>query len=260
MKLLAIDCSTERLSLALADGDQRWTHEGAGGAQASAALIPAIMGLLDEAQLSLKELDAIAFGRGPGAFTGLRTACAVAQGLALGANLRLLPIDTLLVLAHAAHSSNLSLLEGMQRSTPSLREAKRRSNPQSSRVLSVLDARMGQVYAAAYEDGPDGWRCLQAPSLSQPEALVLPEEWQGQGFVLASNAHATYQEAFASTLSQGGVAIEAWPQAVALLTLAAQAYARGESVSPAEALPLYVRDKVALTSAERSAANVSRSA
>ena len=249
MKLLAIDCSTERMSLALSAGDQRWQHEGAGGAQASAALIPAIMGLLDEAQLSLKELDAIAFGRGPGAFTGLRTACAVAQGLALGANLRLLPIDTLLVLAHAAHSSNLSL-----------REAKRRSNPQSCRVLSVLDARMGQVYAAAYEDGPDGWRCLQAPSLSQPEALVLPEEWQGQGFVLASNAHATYQEAFASTLSQGGVAIEAWPQAVALLTLAAQAYARGESVSPAEALPLYVRDKVALTSAERSAANVSRSA
>ena len=248
MKLLAIDCSTDRLSLALSAGDQRWQHEGAGGAQASAALIPAIMGLLDEAQLSLKELDAIAFGRGPGAFTGLRTACAVAQGLALGANLRLLPIDTLLVLAHASRSS------------PSLGEAKRRSNPQSSRVLSVLDARMGQVYVAAYEDGPDGWRCLQAPSLGQPEALVLPEAWQEQGFVLASNAHATYQDAFASTLSQGGVAIEAWPQAVALLTLAAQAYARGESVSPAEALPLYVRDKVALTSAERSAAHVSRSA
>jgi tRNA threonylcarbamoyladenosine biosynthesis protein TsaB len=223
--------------LALADGDQRWLHEGAGGAQASAALIPAIMGLLVEAQLSLKELDAIAFGRGPGAFTGLRTACAVAQGLALGANLRLLPIDTLLVLAHAAHSSN----------------------PQFFRVLSVLDARMGQVYVAAYEHGPDGWRCLQAPSLSQPEALALPEAWQEQGFVLASNAHTTYQEAFASTLSQGGVAIEAWPQAVALLTVAAQAHARGESVSPAEALPLYVRDKVALTSAERSAANVSRS-
>ena len=238
MKLLAIDCSTERMSVALAQGERRWTHEGAGGAQASAALIPAIMGLLDEAQLSLKELDAIAFGQGPGAFTGLRTACAVAQGLALGAKLRLLPIDSLLMLAHAALSSN----------------------PQSSRVLSVLDARMGQVYAAAYEHRPEGWRCLQAPSLSQPEALVLPEGWQEQGFVLASNAHAIYPDAFASTLSQGGVAIEAWPQALAMLDLAALAYARGESVSPAEALPLYVRDKVALTSAERLAANVSRSA
>ena len=121
MKLLAIDCSTERMSVALAQGERRWTYEGGGGAQASAALIPAIMGLLDEAQLSLKELDAIAFGQGPGAFTGLRTACAVAQGLALGAKLRLLPIDSLLMLAHAALSSN----------------------PQSSRVLSVLDARMG---------------------------------------------------------------------------------------------------------------------
>ena len=249
MKLLAIDCSTERMSVALAQGDRRWTHEGAGGAQASASLIPAIMGLLGEAQLTLKELDAIAFGRGPGAFTGLRTACAVAQGLALGAKLRLLPIDSLLMLAHAALRSN-----------PSLREAKRRSNPQFFRVLSVLDARMGQVYVAAYEHGPDGWRCLQAPSLSQPEALVLPADWQEQGFLLASNAHAIYPEAFASTLSQGGVAFEAWPQAVAMLDLAILAYARGESVSPAQALPLYVRDKVALTSAERLAANVSRSA
>jgi len=237
MKLLAIDCSTERMSVALAQGERRWTHEGGGGAQASATLIPAIMGLLDEAQLSLKELDAIAFGQGPGAFTGLRTACAVAQGLALGAKLRLLPIDSLLMLAHAALSSN----------------------PQSSRVLSVLDARMGQVYAAAYEHGPEGWRCLQAPFLSQPETLVLPSGWQEQGFVLASNAHAIYPDAFASNLSQGGVAIEAWPQAEVMLDLAALAYARGESVSPAEALPLYVRDKVALTSAERLAANVSRS-
>jgi tRNA threonylcarbamoyladenosine biosynthesis protein TsaB len=118
---------------------------------------------------------------------------------------------------------------------------------------------MGQVYAAAYEHGPEGWRCLQAPFLSQPEALVLPPGWQEQGFVLASNAHAIYPDAFASNLSQGGVAIEAWPQAEVMLDLAALAYARGESVSPAEALPLYVRDKVALTSAERLAANVSHS-
>ena len=124
MKLLAIDCSTDRMSLALADGDLHWQHEGAGGAQASAALIPAIMGLLDEAQLTLKELDAIAFGRGPGAFTGLRTACAVAQGLALGADLPVLPIDTLLLLGEAARVH-------------------------SPRVLCVLDARMGQVYVAA---------------------------------------------------------------------------------------------------------------
>jgi tRNA threonylcarbamoyladenosine biosynthesis protein TsaB len=235
VKLLAIDCSTERMSLALSDNDQRWQHVGVGGAKASAALIPAIMGLLDEAKLSLKELDAIAFGRGPGAFTGLRTACAVAQGLALGAALPVVAIDTLLLLGEAVRAH-------------------------SPRALCVLDARMAQVYVAAYEHGPDGWRCLQAPSLSQPEALVLPKAWQEQGFVLASNAHSIYSNAFALCLAQGGVAIEAWPQALVLLDLAAQAYARGEAVSPAEALPLYVRDKVALTSAERLAANVSRSA
>jgi tRNA threonylcarbamoyladenosine biosynthesis protein TsaB len=121
MKLLAIDCSTEQLSLAVADGEQRWEHAGEGGAHASASLLPAIMGLLDKAQLSLKALDAIAFGRGPGRLPASRTACAVAQGLALGANLPLVPVDTLLMLAVAASSH-------------------------SPRVLSVLDARMGQVY------------------------------------------------------------------------------------------------------------------
>jgi tRNA threonylcarbamoyladenosine biosynthesis protein TsaB len=235
MKLLAIDCSTERLSLAVADGDQRWEHAGEGGAQASAALLPAIMGLLDKAQLSLQALDAIAFGRGPGAFTGLRTACAVAQGLALGANLPLVPVDTLLMLAVAARSP-------------------------SPRVLSVLDARMGQVYVAAYEYTAQAWVCLQAPMLSSPSALQLPTTWQAQDFALASNAHALYGDAFAVAFSQGGFAVPAWPNALALLDLAAVAYARGETVTPAQALPLYVRDKVALTTAERAADSAARSA
>ena len=79
MKLLALETSTDRLSLAVQNGERRWAFEGAGGAQASATLIPAVMNLLQQAQLSLNDLDAIAFGRGPGAFTGLRSACAVAQ-------------------------------------------------------------------------------------------------------------------------------------------------------------------------------------
>lgn len=228
MKLLAIDCSTERLSVALSHGSQRWQHAGEGGAKASATLIPAIMALLAKAALQLPDLDAIAFGRGPGAFTGLRTACAVAQGLALGAHLPVLPIDSLALLAQTAGSL-------------------------SPRVLSVLDARMGQVYVAAYEHSVEGWRCLLPPSLSQPEALDLPAAWRDQGFVLASNAHALYDYAFSFCLNQGGMAVDAWPQALALLDLAELAWARGEAVAPADALPLYVRDKVALTSAERAA-------
>jgi len=139
MKFLGIDCSTDRLSVALSHGSQRWQHDGEGGAKASATLIPAIMALLTKAQLQLSDLEAIAFGRGPGAFTGLRTACAVAQGLALGAHLPVLPIDSLALLAHTAGSL-------------------------SPRVLSVLDARMGQVYVAAYEHSTEGWRCLLPPA------------------------------------------------------------------------------------------------
>ena len=235
MKLLAIDCSTDRLSLAVAHGDQRWHHEGVGGAQASAVLIPAIMDLLDTAQLPLNMLDAIAFGRGPGAFTGLRTACAVAQGLALGAALPLVPVDTLHILAQTALKH-------------------------SPRVLSVLDARMGQVYVAAYEMVDHAWRCHHKPVLAQPQALPLPLGWQVQGFALAGNAYTLYPEAFAEVLASGGVAIEAWPQALDLLDLAAVAYAQGDTVTPAQALPLYVRDKVALSTAERAAESAARNA
>ena len=85
MKLLAFDTSTEIMSIAVAHDAQLWQHTGAGGAQASSTLIPAIQALMAQAGLRLEQLDAIVFGRGPGSFTGLRTACSVAQGLAFGA-------------------------------------------------------------------------------------------------------------------------------------------------------------------------------
>src|ERR671938_374059 len=100
--LLAFDTATEQMSIALRVGPVQLVHESAGGALASAALIPSIMRLLADAGIGLHALDAIAFGRGPGAFTGLRTACAAAQGLALGAGLPVLPIDTLLAVAEDA--------------------------------------------------------------------------------------------------------------------------------------------------------------
>ena len=87
MKLLAFDTSTEILSVAVTDGDRVWQHTGPGAAQASSALIPAVLDLLAQAGLKLADLDALVFGRGPGSFTGLRTACSVAQGLALGAKI-----------------------------------------------------------------------------------------------------------------------------------------------------------------------------
>ena len=131
MKLLAFDTSTEAMSIAVAHGAQLWQHTGAGGAQASSTLIPAIQALMAQAGLRLEQLDAIAFGRGPGSFTGLRTACSVAQGLAYGAKVPLLPVDTLLAVAEEARHAF-----GAQQ------------------VVAALDARMEQVYAARYDFAP----------------------------------------------------------------------------------------------------------
>ncbi|MDP3310685.1 MAG: tRNA (adenosine(37)-N6)-threonylcarbamoyltransferase complex dimerization subunit type 1 TsaB, partial [Polaromonas sp.] len=102
MKLLAFDTSTEILSVAVSDGHRIWQQAGPGAAQASSTLIPIILDLLAQASLRLETLDALVFGRGPGSFTGLRTACSVAQGLALGARLPVLPLDTLLAVAEEA--------------------------------------------------------------------------------------------------------------------------------------------------------------
>lgn len=228
MKLLAIDTSTERMSLALQVQDQRWSHDGAAGQQSSASLIPAILALLAQAGLALQQLDAIAFGQGPGAFTGLRSACAVAQGLALGANLPLLPIDSLLCVAEAAC-------------------------PRGQRVLSVMDARMGQVYAAAYAWEGQAWRIVQAPTLTTAAALAWPLAWHGQAIVLAGNAAQAHAAGLQHLVDAGADMQMQWPTATAMLRLAALAWQRGEAVSPELAAPVYVRDQVALTAAERAA-------
>jgi len=223
-KLLAFDTSTETLSVAVRHGGTVRVHAGAGGAQASATLIPVVQQLLAEAGLALAELDAIVFGRGPGAFTGLRTACAVAQGLGFGAGVPLLPVDTLQAVAEEACHR-----EGLQR------------------VVAVLDARMDQVYAAAYAfDG-------SAPAegevqLLAPESVVVPAGW-----ALAGNAFAAYGERLPAAAQR----CEALPTATALLRLAPGLLAAGRAVAPADAWPLYVRDKVAQTTAERAAARTS---
>ena len=152
---LAFDTATEHLSIALQVGARVWSHEGAGGAQASTTLIPSIMGLLGQAGVGLRDLDAIAFGRGPGAFTGLRAACAVAQGLAFGAGLPVLAIDSLLAVAEDA-----------------------RIGAQPQQVWVVMDARMGEVYAALYAFADGAWRTRTEPMLATPEALAA--RWQAE--------------------------------------------------------------------------------
>jgi tRNA threonylcarbamoyladenosine biosynthesis protein TsaB len=232
-KFLAFDTSTDVMSIALTDGVRVWEHTAPGGAKASTTLIPAILGLLADAGLALGDLQAIAFGRGPGSFTGLRTACAVAQGLAFGARrdnpadtgMAVLPIDTLMAVAEEA-----------------------RLQKDSAHITALLDARMDEMYLQRYscQEGEQGvltplGACeLVRPELLQPDADSL----------YAGNVFGVY----AGRLPEGLNTVTCLPTATAMLRLAPWLAANGHCVPADQALPLYVRDKVAQTTSEREAA------
>lgn len=229
MNLLAFDTSTEALTVAVSRAGEPARHwRGEGGAKASVALIPAALRLLQEAGLVLRSLDAVVFGSGPGSFTGLRTACSVAQGLAMGAGVPVLPVETLMAVAE---------------------QARMRSGAAS--VLSVLDARMGEVYAAHYLHQTSGWQREGAILLAAPQALQAPE-----GAWLAGNAF----DAHAQRLPAGAGHVPAEPDAAVMLALAPALLAAGQARPAEHALPLYVRDKVAQTTAEREAARAAAAA
>jgi tRNA threonylcarbamoyladenosine biosynthesis protein TsaB len=230
--LLAFDTATERMSIALAAHGRVWSHESAGGAQASAALIPAIMALLGEAGVTLRQLDAIAFGRGPGAFTGLRTACSVAQGLALGAGKPVLPIDTLLAVAESA-----------------------RLGAADQRIWATIDARMNEIYAAHYAFEAGRWSVLAAPFLTSAE--LLSERWDAEPpQAIAGSALAVFGDALRTGAAR--LVPDAAPRAQAMLPLAQALWNDGGALDAALAIPLYVRDKVAQTTAERAALRLAR--
>ncbi|KQW46189.1 MULTISPECIES: tRNA (adenosine(37)-N6)-threonylcarbamoyltransferase complex dimerization subunit type 1 TsaB [unclassified Roseateles] len=220
--LLALDSSTDTMALALVTPGQTRVFEAAGGAQASARMLPEIKALLAGAGLAMDDLDAIAFGQGPGAFTGLRTACAVAQGLAFGLSKPVLAIDSLMLVAEDS-----------------------RAQGAGDDVWVAMDARIGEIYAAHYRWVDGAWAVVEAPALYRPE--VLAAHW-GTPAAAAGTALTEYAQAL-------GTLEHAWPQArsraAALGALALAAWQRGEMLDAAEAVPVYVRDKVALTTAER---------
>jgi tRNA threonylcarbamoyladenosine biosynthesis protein TsaB len=244
LKFLAFDTSTDQLSIAVTDGVRVWQHSGAGGAQASITLIPAILALLAESGLALGEIDAIAFGRGPGSFTGLRTACAVAQGLAFGANdgagIPVLPIDTLMAVAEEARYQWAGT-DGQL------------ADDSSFTVTALLDARMNEMYVQSYEfsSGRSSVSCrsIKDCELIRPENLILEPATQW----LAGNVFGVYAERLPASLASFAHR-QALPTATALLRLAPALAAAGHCVEAALALPLYVRDKVALTTEERAQA------
>ena len=227
MNLLAFDTSTDTLSIAVQHGDAVWQHTGPGGAQASATLIPTVRSLMAQAGLAFDTLEAIVFGRGPGSFTGLRTACAVAQGLAFGARggqgVPVLPVDTLLAVAEEARHAH-----------------------GCTQVVAVLDARMDEVYHARCEwvAAPGRWYTEADFGLGAPESVLAPAGWS-----VAGNARTPYGERLAPMAAP----VAALPTATALLRLAPALLAAGEGVPASDALPRYIRDKVAQTTAERAA-------
>jgi tRNA threonylcarbamoyladenosine biosynthesis protein TsaB len=219
MKLLALDTAGPRCSVALLmDGRLSERDSPAEKVQAESVL-PMVEQLLSEAGLKLASLDAIAFGRGPGAFTGIRVATAVAQGLAYGVDLPVVPVSDLAALAAAAARIH-----------------------KQERVLACLDARMHEVYWAAYSVTAEAITPLTKEGLSPPEGIAPPAgSWFGAG-----PGWATYGDALKARTGQlTGVDAALLPMAGDIARLGERAFRAGQAVAPEQALPVYLRDKVA---------------
>ena len=234
--LLSLDTSTERVHAALVRGDETRVVELAGGAQASVTLLPALQSLVAEAGLAWRDLDAIAFGAGPGAFTGLRTACSTAQGLALGVNKPVLALDTLMLVAESARQIDPSAWAD------------------GDEVWVLQDARMEEMYVAAYRWQGEtlGWALVhdaQLWPLTEPQ-----QRWSAQAPQhLAGGALLAYADRFVGVPARYLWA-QAMPSGAAQASVALRAWHQGLAMDAALALPRYVRDKVAQTTAERQAA------
>lgn len=222
MRLLAFETATRHLSVALwQDGElmERAEEVPNGGSE---RLLPWVHELLAEADLALKQIDGIAFGAGPGGFTGLRLACGVAQGLAYGLDLPVIPVSSLEALALASGERD---------------------------VWTCLDARMNEVYSAAYRVEGDSVRQLMAPVCMPPAVAPVPTFTGGWG---VGDGFAVYGAMLRERKPDlHGVRANVFPTASAVLRLATPVFLRGAGVSSALAQPIYVRDKVALTTAER---------
>ncbi len=229
MKILAIDTATEACSVAvLHDGQLYERHELAPRRHAQLAL-PFVDAVLAEAGIGKHQLDAIAVGRGPGGFTGVRLAISLAQGMALGLDIPVLPVSSL-----AALALDIAM-----------------AAPDAA-LLACIDARMGEIYAGVYRRTPDGLVQLQGDECVGPaDRIVLPRaaQWAvcGSGW---SSYGDVLQERIGVPLFADGAC---YPRAAMIARLAAPRLARGEGVAPEHALPVYLRDKVALTMAERAA-------
>lgn len=233
MKLLAFETSTEALSVALSvDGEMRERFELAPRRHAELAL-PWADELLADAGIRRPQLDAIAVGRGPGAFTGVRLAIALAQGIALALDRPVVPVSTLATLA--------------------MRAVQPAGEAGTTRVLAAIDARMGEVYAAAYELRAGDAHALGDETVGPQESVVVPGG--ESGWIGVGTGFGAADGALANRLADRFANIDAMqlPHASDVARLGALAFARGEAM-PAERIePAYLRNNVALTLQEQQA-------
>jgi len=223
LKILALETSTDLCSAALWLDGEIHARDVVAGQRNSELLLPLIDELLAAHGLKAADVDGVAFGAGPGSFTGLRIACGVAQGIAFGAGVPVVGICTLLALAESSRAE---------------------------RVVCCLDARIGEIYHAAYEKRSGGWREVLEPSLCKPDAAPeLPVgAWAGCG-----SGFAVYGEVLASRYEGRITRVipDLAPHAREIAALAAAEFKSGRAVAAELAAPLYVRNKVALRVDER---------
>lgn len=234
MRLLALDTATEACSAALILGDEIRVREDEPGRRAAEVILAMIDALLAEGGVTLSSLDALAFGRGPGGFTGVRLAASVSQGLAFGAGLPVVPVSDLAALAQRG-----------------LDEA-----PDVSRVLAVSDARMREVYWGCFERAETG---LAAPlpidvlgdarteRVSLPESVALPASWGSTAAsgVLGAGRGLGVAPGLGERLGLVRVRPDWLPRAREIARLGSARVAAGELCAPEEALPVYLRNEVA---------------
>ncbi len=237
MKLLALDTSTDACSVALCINDEVQVDHRIAPQKHAQLLLPMIDRMLSDAGLKATDLDGIAFGCGPGSFTGVRIAAATTQGIAFGADIGVIPISSLQALAQGASRTH-----------------------QATHTIACIDARMSEVYWGAYVIDEAGYAQTHIPdSMCPPADLVLPSDDKKQMWSLLGTGADEYIDEIKTSIASKGLTFEelvqhvpdAWPNAQDVLRVASPLVLTGNLKSADEALPIYLRNRVALTEAQR---------
>jgi tRNA threonylcarbamoyladenosine biosynthesis protein TsaB len=221
LKILAVDTATEACSAALLVGEQVFSRWEEAPRDHTRKILPMVQAVLDDAGITLDELDAIAFGRGPGSFTGVRIGIGVAQGLAFGAGVPLIGISTLAAMAQGVHR-----LDGAEQ------------------VLTAIDARMNEVYFGRYELIDGRMQLVGDEVVSDPEALVDVRGKLAGRVTCVGTGFETYGEILSGLADELVASQVRFPAALDMLPLARSAWLAGEAVAVEQATPVYLRDKV----------------